>query len=67
MWNENFVEEVVITFEVSWNSYHRIESQIDLISFWFDSCSKVLPVEDDLVFRIGHRGRSKGQFTNPQV
>ena len=27
----------------------------------------MLPIEDDLVFRIGHRGRSKGQFTNPQV
>lgn len=42
-------------------------NQCDLISFHLNARSKVLPIEDDLVFRIGHRGRSKGQFTNPQV
>ncbi len=29
-------------------------------------CSRTNPIEDDLVLRIGGRGRGKGEFTNPQ-
>lgn len=28
---------------------------------------KVPPIDDDLICRIGCRGRAKGEFTNPQV
>ncbi len=29
-------------------------------------CSRINPIEDDLILKIGSRGRNKGEFTNPQ-
>ena len=29
-------------------------------------CSRNNPIEDDLLLKVGNRGRGKGEFTNPQ-
>ena len=35
-------------------------------SFVDSACSRNNPIEDDLVLKVGNRGRNKGEFTNPQ-
>ena len=35
-------------------------------SFIGSACSRNNPIEDDLVLKVGNRGRNRGEFTNPQ-
>ena len=35
-------------------------------SFVDSACSRNNPIEDDLVLKVGNRGRNRGEFTNPQ-
>jgi len=48
-------------------------SILNLELIWFRSfigggstCSRNNPIEDDLLLKVGNRGRGRGQFTNPQ-
>lgn len=60
---ERSFSKVVRTTSVRQRTAKRPSSARSLIG---SACSRNNPIEDDLVLKVGCRGRGRGEFTNPQ-